>query len=221
MSHVSQWSFSNRVPEYRITYLKAVKNFREVVSLITGANITGYVIEHGRSRELQGCKRPEFQLEVSTEIFDIFFNSPVGYRAQYAIAPEVGIIQNAYLIESLSDRLTTYAKANINPDMTLLDVRACLKISSAKIWIKEEGANALNEYDLVVEIDFPRWVDKARIAYYSADDDEQRNKAIRGVLAPTGNFLEVKGGWLDSRGQERLNPAKAERATDIWQYGFS
>lgn len=221
MSHVSQWSFSNRVSEGRITYLTAVKNFSEVVLLIADANIVGYAIGFGWSHELYGCKRPEFLLEVSNEIFDIFFNSPVGYRAQYAIAPEVGISQNAYLIESLTDRLTAYTSTNTNPNMTLLDVRACLKFPSAKIWIKEENETALDEADLVVEIDFPRWVETAREAYHNTDDDEQRNKAIRGVLAPTGKFLEVKGGWLDSSGQERINPVKADRTTDIWQYGFS
>jgi hypothetical protein len=221
MSHVSQWSFSNRVSEDRITYLTAVKSFREVVLLIADANVAGYHIGVGWSHEIQGCKRPEFLIEVSNEIFDIFFNSPVGYRAQYAKAPKVGISQNAYLIESLTDRLTAYAKTNTNPNMTLPEVRACLKFPSAKIWIKEEDENALHEDDLVVEIDFPRWVEKAKAAYYSADDDEQRNKAIRGVLAPTGKFLEVKGGWLDSSGQERINPFKAARAADIWQYGFS
>lgn len=221
MTHDIKWSFSNRVSENRISYLTAVQSFREVTFLIAKANIAGYAIDWGTKRELQGCKRPAFLLEVSTEVFDIFFNSPMGYRAQYAIAPEVGISQNAYLIECLSDHLTAYSEANPHPDMNLLEVRTCLKFPSAKIWIKEENENALHEDDLVVEIEFPRWVENAKTAYYDANADEQLIKAIRGVLAPTGKYLEVKGSWLDNSGKEFIDPAKAARATDIWQYGFS
>jgi len=42
-----------------------------------------------------------------------------------------------------------------------------------------------------------------------------------GLLAPIGERLEVKGGWLDAAGIECLDPAKITRSSEIHQVGFS
>jgi hypothetical protein len=54
-----------------------------------------------------------------------------------------------------------------------------------------------------------------------AFQEEELIGAIRGVLAPHGIRLKVKGGWIDSSGVERRDPYKLNRSEMIALNGFA
>jgi hypothetical protein len=82
---------------------------------------------------LRGCGRAEFLLKVPGFLYDAFFNSPAGYRAQYAMSAELGQRRNRELIDALADRLV----ASSAPSVPETQIRLSLNASAAKLWIHE------------------------------------------------------------------------------------
>ena len=222
MTKAEDWAFGKRISLDRRNRLTRIADFDEVISaILKQAEVTGYVVEWGGKSILQGCRRSELQIVVSLETCDAFFNSPRGYRAQYYIAPNLGASQNSTLIQLLLPRLLKYAQGNPDPKMTLEDVKKSLLLPQSKIWIKEENDEALYGNELTVDLIVERWVTHAQIAWNESSFNEQRHKAVRGVLAPIHTVLEIKGGWVAGDGNERIDPEKIRRAEDISEYGFS
>lgn len=222
MGKAEDWRFGNRVLSERRNRLIRVPEFDEVITaILKEMEITGYAVGWGIKPILQGCRRAGLEIFISCDTCDTFFNSPAGYRAQYYITPNLGISQNARLIQSLLPRLLEYAETHRNRDMALEDVKKSLLLSQAKIWIREVDDEALFGDELTVDLIVDRWVREATIAWAESTANEQRHKAVRGVLAPAGTVLEVKGGWITPDGEERLDPDKIGRAEDISKYGFS
>src|SRR5207248_7950202 len=139
----------------------------------------------------------------------------------YYIAPNLGIFQNTILLQSLLPRLLDFAKAHPKPNMTLEVVEKSLLLRQAKIWIREADDDVLFGDELTVDLIVDRWVSQAKIAWNESSANEQRHKAVRGVLAPVDTVLEIKGGWITACGNERIDPDKIRRAEDISEYGFS
>ena len=199
-----------------------IAEFDDVISaILREKQVTGYVVAWGNKLILQECRRAEFEMVVSLDATDAFFNGPAGYRAQYYVDPQVGNSQNARLIQSLLPGLLAYAGAHPKRDMTLRDVEKSLLLRQSKTWVREMHDEALFGEELTVDLVVDRWVHEARLAWAASCANEQRHKAVRGVLAPTGTVLEVKGGWITKDGGERLDPEKVCRAEDISKYGFS
>jgi hypothetical protein len=222
MGKAEDWRYGSRVSPERRIRLSQVIEFDEVISAILGdIQVTGYTVAWGTKPILQGCRRAELEIAVSCETCDTFFNSPAGYRAQYYIAPTLGISQNTRLIESLLPRLLDYVDAHPMPGMALEDVKKSLGLCQAKIWIREVDDEVLFGDELTVDLIVDRWVREATLAWAESSANEQRHKAVRAVLAPVGTVLEVKGGWITRIGEERLDPDKISRAEDIFKYGFS
>ena len=63
-----------------------------------------YVKEKG-THEAKGSWRPVFRFDVGAETFDMFFNSPYGYRGWYLADPSEGRRRNEVLISALAERL--------------------------------------------------------------------------------------------------------------------
>lgn len=222
MSKAEDWDFGKRISLDRKNRLMRIADFSQVTSaILKEAEVTGYTVGWGSKLVLQGCKRAELKITVSSEICDVFFNSPAGYRAQYYIAPSLGILQNSTLIQSLLPRLLAYAQKHPQPRMTLEEAKKSLLLPQSKIWIQEENDDALFGSELTVDLIVDRWVTQAKIAWNESGSNEQRHKAVRGVLAPTNTSLEIKGGWVAGDGIERVDPEKNRRAEDISEYGFS
>lgn len=78
-------SYHKSLSADRVSLLSGTSSFDDVVDMIHMATITDYVLELPTSERLKGLRRPSFLLDVCRETYDIFFNSTVGYRAQYAI----------------------------------------------------------------------------------------------------------------------------------------
>jgi hypothetical protein len=140
---------------------------------------------------------------VSPDAYDAFFNSPLGYRAQYARSITEGEKANRQLLSALEPGLVD-AAARLKV-ATHSSVLASLRASRAKLWILEsEVEQQLSDAPSII---FPAW--------------EFESLAGQGLRAPVGTLLEVKGAWMDPLGKEVLDPTKAHRSEQVHKTGFS
>jgi len=214
----SLWGFTSLVPTERSVRLLGLKRYEEVLNeIILTSNVVGYEAEPFRSSRFQGCVRASFLLSVAPSAYDGFFNSPVGYRAQYCLGRADGELANRRTIEALRAKLMEYAKLQATGTFDLSRIAASLDAADAKIWIDE--SESVHSDTLEIHIDYLPWIERARRA--DATQEEEVVSAVRGVLAPVGTRLEVKGGWLSSDGSERRDPIKARRGEEIAMNGFT
>jgi hypothetical protein len=201
---VPLWTFHSSIDDARQDSLLAWSSFENVVgALLLGTEVAAFKWRAAGSVILAGCHRAEFLLNVSNDTYDGFFNSPVGYRAQYAISAMHGIEKNRELIDSLKTLLLATAEGSGQASPT--DIAASIAAPEAKVWIDED--EAMPHYiEEVPEIDFPRWVENG----YGC-----------GVRAPIGSRLVMLGGWVAPNGGIERNPHKARRAEEIHEQGYS
>jgi hypothetical protein len=148
-----------------------------------------------------GCHRASFVLTVVPDIYDAFFNAPVGYRGQFARSEKHGEAANRQVLKALFLRFLEIASHN--PTATPESVKTSLKGSQAKIWIDEDEV----EEQVAPSIDYPLW--------------ECHEPGGIGLRAPRGTRLEVKGGWVGSTGEEVINTHKRHRSGNITRIGDS
>lgn len=198
------WQFTKRVRPDRRRRLLSWTEYDRIVSALLQCTIILYLWESAYSANLPGCHRASFELKVDRDTYDAFFNSPVGYRAEYARSERQGEAANRRLIEALTHSLIAFAVSQGESHLS----RVCrsLSASQAKVWIKEtEVQNQLTQQ--FPAITYPAW-----------DFNDPNGQGLR---APRGTRLEVKGGWLDAQFNEVLNPAKGHRSRFIYQTGDS
>jgi len=216
---VPLWDFTGLVSAERRTRLLGLNCFEDVLKqVISTSTILKYQAEHFKDWRLKGCTRAEFLLSVDRDGYDAFFNSPIGYRAQYCLGLETGELANRQLIEALKPKLLAFAEHITTAAFSLHRVRASLDAVDAKIWIDESESAIFPSSDFQVEIDYGPWIERAKRADAFQEDDFI--KAMRGIRAPYGARLEVKGGWLDDSGFEKLDATKSHRSEQIATNGF-
>lgn len=171
--------------------------------MVLRGRVEHFAWEHPNDAALNGCQRAIFRLRVDEGTYDDFFNSPVGYRAQFALSTSAGCDANVELLDALEPVLIRFARLEVQAtDRIVWSLRG----PDAKIWIDEsEVEGQLGQ--TVEQILYEPW----------------RLKSLdgAGLLAPLGQRLEVKGAWVDAFGQFRPNPKKAQRAEEIHSVGFS
>jgi len=198
------WQFHASVNGARARTLLSYPNFDAVASVLEQATVDGFLWEPFAGPALHGCHRASFLLRVSEATYDAFFNSPAGYRGQFAASAATGEAANRKLLVRLEAQLLAYAE-NHSPVAQSL-IRNSLRAAQAKLWIYEaEVAAQLGS--TAPAIAYAQW--------------EQASESGVGLLAPVGTLLEVKGAWLAPNGEGRLNPGKSGRSEDIHQTGFS
>lgn len=85
-----------------------------------------------------GFKRPVFTVFVGPTLFDLFFNSVLGYRAAYFRSPGTGLDANAAFMRAAAPRLVvdpTLESSKLPPAF----VHDSLITPSAKAWLAETG----------------------------------------------------------------------------------
>lgn len=201
---MSDWQFTETVSSARAAELRSWGSFDEILKLLLSSFIERFWWEPFLGAQLKECNRASFTMKVSSRAYDAFFNSPVGYRGQYAVSPSVGEAANRRLLNALEPILLRAAErqTQVEPERILASLRAV----DAKVWIVEtEVEDQLS--DSSPAIAYPPW------EFDSIDG--------QGLRAPIGTLLEVKGGWLDSSATERRNPLKPSRRLTIFKTGFS
>ena len=85
------WSYSERVSPKRQAMLYAATSFQSIIDrVLDEMRITSSDFPPGEIGAVKGCTRPEFSLVVCPDTFDLFFNSPQGYRGQYHKSAKAG-----------------------------------------------------------------------------------------------------------------------------------
>src|SRR5215467_5853020 len=92
------WNFTEFVAKDRRYKMLALTSFEEVIAQVAAGSIDSFKLEPHRTFEYQ---RIFFRIHVGATVYDAFFNSPVGIRAQYCMDPENGLKQDRRLIEVL------------------------------------------------------------------------------------------------------------------------
>lgn len=220
-----KWKFNgNFVSAQRRKYLDEEVDFDKIIRRIYDEmSSIEFKVERGISRELKNCRRPIFKFDVCTETFDLFFNSPWGYRGQYCIDIETGLDKNKSLLEKISEKLIGYGRKNSSKSLSAEQIERSLRCISAKIWICEKQIN-LNDVKLREEILNSTWLQNAHYARAELDRGNVRAEkinAITGIRAPEGKTLDVKGAWITPCGDERVDIYKTNRSEHIRDCGFS
>jgi hypothetical protein len=195
-----------------------VTGFAEVVDRVKRGSIEFVGAEPRKNAPCLQCQRAFFKLHLPNCDYDAFFNSPVGYRAQYCIGVENGEARNREILAALEPTCLALVQAKEPPGFPACLVAASLQAAGAKIWIREADLDNLNG----VHIEYQPWLAKAAAAAGGTlADQAARSSASAGVLAPVGTVLEIKGGWIASDGVECRDSAKVNRSNEIHDYGFS
>lgn len=129
------WSFDG-LPEARVHSLLAPVHFSELASrLAAEAKIVRFDKRKG-SVEAKGAWRPEALVEISPEAFDLFFNSPFGYRGRYLLGTAEGNQANALI--------TRVFAHTVSQQLPSIDRQTFDALSSehAKVWIGRAPARA-------------------------------------------------------------------------------
>src|SRR5437016_3173017 len=83
-------------------------------------------------------RRPVYTVQIERDLFDLFFNSPAGYRAAYFCSAGRGVDANLLLMQLAASRLiehTASSECELPPDF----LRESLATPSAKAWVAECG----------------------------------------------------------------------------------
>ena len=165
---------------------------------------------HGKEPGLTESRRPVFSFEVSQNTFDAFFNSPVGYRAQYLADPETGQAANGRLMKRLLPKVIAVApSAFADPALHESEIALSLIAASSKVWVHEDY---FPFQSLTVDLAISNWLAEANVG---------TQKAKWGLCAPQGSMLQIKGAFIDHFGNEIVHTKKVGRRFEIHKYGFS
>lgn len=221
------WTFSSQFDAHRRAELEAVSDFDAIIDcIVSEATLSKFEVCRGKEGSIKGCLRPQFELAVSAGTADLFFNSPVGYRAQYLMDPDEGQRQNGRLLRALRNKLIAFASSEQSKHpMTAKDIEFSLLACSAKIWLPE--ASFSFNHDLIEEIPVPIWRQNALSALEAygrreRPEPEKKEKAIWGLRAPRVSAIDVKGAFLTPSDKAEVVPLdKITRRCDIRCYGYA
>jgi hypothetical protein len=212
------WTFSSLVESSRSVELLAVGSFRDLLSRITSGSVRCVELEPRWNPPCSDCRRAVFRVSVPERDYDAFFNSPVGYRAQFCVGVANGEKCNRDTLAGFEQACLAALRRQANLDVSEEFVTASVRAEGAKVWINESDLAGLEG----IHIEYPPWIAKYHAASVGTmAEQEARSLAFAGVLAPRGIALEIKGGWITANGHEWLDPSKASRSQEIRDYGFT
>lgn len=204
------WCLSDRLGSRRERLLNGLEPnvlLEKVVSHAVQVAANGEVsICWQHSRECPETWRLVAQIPLDEELFDQLFNGRAGYRAQYYLSPEEGILFNRDLVVGLHNAMTaTYSHASHGIRFSLIE--RSLFGPHSKIWVYGE-AEAFDS-SVAELVNPPRWVE---------------NNASRGRKAPLPphNKLDLKGTFIEPNGAGLfIDELKLDRAWDLHRKGYT
>lgn len=160
-------------------------------------------------------ERAVFCGTVGNELFDWFFNASTGYRGAFFESPDAGTRANRSLVDQLAEFLADWALAQ-QLDRDRQWILASLFKPSAKAWLAEHpGLCSLcagewsPSYVSKLQIENSRWEVSSHV------------HSTWGRQAPRMSKVRIFGGFLNAAQNEWLASHKEERATHIFEHGWS
>lgn len=160
------------------------------------------------ARENPGYSRVKVLIKISRPLFDLIFNGPAGYRAQYYFAPELGEQFNRELAAALASAVRANAEVT-----ALHEVRGDALVRSfdgpsAKVWVGHDTKEFGDAPE--GELQARRWA-------------ESRSSESLGLRAPypANPRIELIGAWFNPATSDFwVSPDKEDRALDLHLRGF-
>ena len=158
------------------------------------------------SDAMPGYSRVCAKIPITEEAFDQLFNGRSGYRAQYYLSPEEGVLFNRRILDGIVEAIQFAYRRN--PLTVALDaVEQSLNAPHAKIWIyREQDAFEEATPDL---LNPARWVE---------------NGATRGrrIPLPIDHSIDLKGAFIHEKtGELFVDFLKEDRACDLYRKGYT
>lgn len=209
----ADWVLAGNVGSARISRLRQAENFDAVVSrIIRGARVER--LRRERSHEDHSAFRLIVDLRVKAQSLDQFFNSPVGYRAQYFANCKLGERANRFVINELFSKVLVAGKRGrrLKEDF----IRLSLKHSSCKVWLHQgQWLRHAKREDRVLLV--PRWQAEC------VSGDKLRRKLARwGSLAPAHETrLLLKGGFVRATSRVTIDKSPMTRSRELHELGFT
>lgn len=210
-----EWSYSNSIPRYRASRLLAPTTVAAIANRVA-AEMTVECCHLQPCHDHTNFQRVAYCIRVSEDLFDVFFNSPHGYRGAYYRSPGEGVDANYAFIEVLVPRLIESSEPGATPE-ELAWIRESLLSYSAKAWLAEKGLEICPKCegewspssDNLSEIMNERWE--------FGESGPQRD----GRKAPRLTKIRLFGAFLDERYNEFIPARKRHRGRDIHMWGWS
>jgi hypothetical protein len=173
--------------------------------------------------------RAIIQVRVGLNLYDQFFNSRTGYRAHYWSSPDEGNSFDETLICHLRQALS---------DHIPISVEGCNVIVKFPNEIREEwgGGPCQVTRDFALQ-SFQPEASKAWICEWLITDGRDLNQRQQlgllnpkliikrwsedGLRAPCGEWLDFKGGFVDSSGNATPSKKRTDRASEIHETGWT
>jgi hypothetical protein len=222
VNHVADpWNYSlSREAARRLPGLTAGTTFTEVTRQIVGE--MSILCCHYSEVAGTGFSRPVYTVQVSPDLFDLFFNSADGYRAAYFRSPGAGLEANLEFMRAI---VSTLSKSTLSANCGLSEKRIVesLTTPSAKAWLAEHG----KEIDRKCPGCGGEWSSGSSGPPEQAEilngvwETAKGQNAEWGRKAPYLTKLRIMGAFVNDRLHELVPHDKRFRAHDINQFGWS
>ena len=208
------WRYVGEADPARLSALAQPSPHAELgVALLSGLKLQCF---HRERREADPVyARAVFCGSVNPRLFDWFFNASTGYRGAFFVSPEAGFRANRSLVDQLATFLANWAVAQqLEPNS--LWALASLAKPSAKAWLAEYpglcprcAGEWTPSYIAELQIENSRWECSSHV------------HSTWGRQAPTLSKIRIFGGFIGAQQNEWVALHKTERATHIWEHGWS
>lgn len=211
---MSGWTFATLIGEGRIQALLAPTTFETIVDRIT-REMEVLCCHLCRYDETQ-FSRVVYCVCVCPSLFDLFFNSPNGYRGSYYRSPYGGLESNGAFIRCLLPKLLEWNVSN-GKETDLGFAEESLTSPSAKAWLAESGLELCDR--CIGEWRYPR--DDTAEIFNSRWENEDSPNGYLGRKAPYHSKLKIIGAFLNAHHDEFIPARKRHRAREIHKCGWS
>ena len=210
-----EWTYAASLPRDRVSTLLAPSTIGTIANHIA-ADMRIACCHFQSCDDHADFGRVVFCVCVSEDLFDLFYNSPHGYRGAYFRSPGAGVDATATFIGALAPRLIERSAAGASKD-ELARALESLSSHSAKAWIAENGLGLCpkcegewgHSSDTLPEIFNGRW------------EHGESGPQCNGRKAPRLTKIRVFGAFLDDRHNQFVPCRKRYRARDIHMWGWS
>jgi hypothetical protein len=196
----SEWGFKNLEDDERTRKLEAAPAYDEIVRKVRQAFRVRILERSARGYDLAPFDpdpRAIIQFQVDPDLYDEFFNSRTGYRAQYWQSVGRGVDANAFLVVNLLAEI-----CDLDPWPTGWSLKRdfamrSLLCAGAKVWISEKF---VGHTDTLVRIyNSP----KLAVPQWRPEEEQPPGRARAARLPPNLCWLDLKGCFLDGESIRR------------------
>jgi hypothetical protein len=215
------WQFSVSQTS-RLQDLANAPSFEAITQAIA-SSMTVLCRHYDRCDKNHSFCRAVYCVEVGTSLFDQFFNSAQGYRAQYFHSPQQGREANATFLRILKPRLLAAGAIcdapSEKPCESRVDPEISLSAAGAKVWLAEKSHQLCNRCG--------EWSQPEAEALVNPEIRNERWERLEelyakwGCTAPYLTRIRVLGGFINNARDELLIFEKRFRAEEISRRGWS